>query len=44
MLSATLPHVWMRLLDDPSIPAGMLIPSTAVGPTLTLWGALLEKR
>jgi predicted naringenin-chalcone synthase len=44
MLSATLPHIWMRLLSDPSVAPGTLIPSIAFGPGLTLWGALLEKR
>jgi predicted naringenin-chalcone synthase len=42
--SATLPHVWMRLLADPRVPRGALIPSLAFGPGLTLAGALLEKR
>lgn len=44
MLSATLPHIWMRLLHDPTVLPGTLIPSIAFGPGLTLWGALLEKR
>lgn len=44
MSSATLPHVWMRLLDDRRVPAGTLIPSLAFGPGLTICGALLEKR
>ena len=44
MSSATLPHVWMRLLADPAIPPGTLIPSLAFGPGLTVCGALLEKR
>lgn len=44
MLSATLPHIWMRLLADPTIGRGTLIPSIAFGPGLTLWGVLLEKR
>lgn len=44
MSSATLPHVWMRLLGDPSIPRGTLIPSLAFGPGLTVCGAVLEKR
>lgn len=43
MSSATLPHIWQRLLDDPSIPAGTPIPSLAFGPGLTVCGALLEK-
>ena len=42
MSSATLPHIWMRILDDDT-PAGTLIPSLAFGPGLTVCGALLEK-
>ena len=44
MSSATLPHIWMRILDDPRVPAGTLIPSLAFGPGLTVCGGLLEKR
>lgn len=44
MLSATLPHLWMRLLADPSVAPGTLIPSIAFGPGMTMWGALLEKK
>ncbi|HVK85504.1 MAG TPA: 3-oxoacyl-[acyl-carrier-protein] synthase III C-terminal domain-containing protein [Kofleriaceae bacterium] len=44
MSSATLPHIWMRILDDRSIPSGTLIPSFAFGPGLTICGGLLEKR
>jgi predicted naringenin-chalcone synthase len=44
MSSATLPHIWMRLLADPRVPAGTLIPTFAFGPGLTVTGALLEKR
>lgn len=44
MSSATLPHIWMRLVDDPGVPAGTLIPSLAFGPGLTVTGALFEKR
>jgi predicted naringenin-chalcone synthase len=44
MSSATLPHVWMRMLADPRVPVGTLIPSLAFGPGLTVCGALLEKR
>jgi len=42
--SATLPHVWMRLLADPAVARGTLIPSLAFGPGLTVAGTLLEKR
>jgi predicted naringenin-chalcone synthase len=44
MSSATLPHVWARLLDDPTVAPGTLIPCLAFGPGLTLCGAVLEKR
>lgn len=44
MSSATLPHIWMRLLEDPGVPKGTLIPSLAFGPGLTVVGALFEKR
>jgi predicted naringenin-chalcone synthase len=44
MSSATLPHIWMRLLADPRVPRGTLIPSLAFGPGLTIAGTLLEKR
>jgi predicted naringenin-chalcone synthase len=44
MSSATLPHIWQRLLDDRAIGRGTLIPSLAFGPGLTMCGAVLEKR
>jgi predicted naringenin-chalcone synthase len=44
MSSATLPHIWMRLLADPRVSRGTLIPSLAFGPGLTVAGTLLEKR
>jgi predicted naringenin-chalcone synthase len=44
MSSATLPHIWMRVLADPSIAAGTLVPSLAFGPGLTVTGGLFEKR
>jgi predicted naringenin-chalcone synthase len=44
MSSATLPHIWMRILGDHGVPAGTLIPSLAFGPGLTVCGGLLEKR
>ncbi len=44
MSSATLPHIWMRLLDDPGVPPGTLVPSLAFGPGLTVAGGLLEKQ
>jgi predicted naringenin-chalcone synthase len=44
MSSATLPHIWMRIIDDPAVPRGTLIPSFAFGPGLTVCGALFEKQ
>jgi predicted naringenin-chalcone synthase len=44
MSSATLPHVWARLIDDPRVAPGTLVVSLAFGPGLTMCGALLEKR
>jgi len=44
MSAATLPHIWMRILDDASVAPGTLIPTLAFGPGLTVTGALLEKR
>lgn len=44
MSSATLPHIWQRIVEDPQIPTGTLVPSLAFGPGLTICGALLDKR
>ena len=44
MASATLPAIWGRVLADPDVPTGTLVPSLAFGPGATLWGALLVKR
>ncbi len=44
MSSATLPHIWMRVLADAAVPAGTLVASLAFGPGLTACAALLEKR
>jgi predicted naringenin-chalcone synthase len=43
MSSATLPHIWERMLHDPEIPEGTWIPSLAFGPGLTVSGMLLRK-
>ncbi|MGD0664769.1 MAG: 3-oxoacyl-[acyl-carrier-protein] synthase III C-terminal domain-containing protein [Rhabdochlamydiaceae bacterium] len=42
MSSATLPHIWKALWDDPQIPNGAKIVSLAFGPGLTLAGAVLQ--
>jgi predicted naringenin-chalcone synthase len=44
MSSATLPHIWQRVLDDRAVRRGTLVASLAFGPGLTMCGALLEKR
>ena len=43
MSSATLPHVWKYMLDDPALPHGQLVVSLAFGPGLTVSGALMRK-
>lgn len=43
MSSATLPHIWQRVLGDPRVAPGTLVPSLAFGPGLTMCGALLER-
>lgn len=43
MSSATLPHIWARIVDAPEVAAGALVVSLAFGPGLTLCGALFEK-
>jgi predicted naringenin-chalcone synthase len=44
MSSATLPHIWDRLSNDPTVHEGALILSLAFGPGLTICGALLKKK
>ncbi len=43
MSSATLPHIWQRLIDDQAIAPGALIVSLAFGPGLTVCGGLFRK-
>jgi predicted naringenin-chalcone synthase len=43
MSSATLPHVWMRIVNDAGVPSGTLVLSVAFGPGLTVSGALFRK-
>ena len=43
MSSATLPHLWERLLKDPNVPSGTPIVSFAFGPGLTICAGLMEK-
>ncbi len=44
MSSATLPHVWQALLQDPEVEPGRLVVALAFGPGLTISGAILRKR
>ncbi|MFI5346470.1 MAG: 3-oxoacyl-[acyl-carrier-protein] synthase III C-terminal domain-containing protein [Elusimicrobiota bacterium] len=44
MSSATLPHVWGEMLDDPAVRHGDLILSLAFGPGLTMAANILRKR
>ncbi len=43
MSSATLPHIWEKILKDPGVPNGTLIISLAFGPGLSISGAVMEK-
>jgi len=44
MSSATLPHIWMRLVADRLVARGALVVSLAFGPGLTICGGLFRKR
>jgi len=44
MSSATLPHIWDRMLHDPDVPLGQPVISIAFGPGLSISGAIFEKR
>jgi predicted naringenin-chalcone synthase len=44
MSSATLPHIWSRLVADESVRPGTLIVSLAFGPGLTVCGGLFRKQ
>jgi predicted naringenin-chalcone synthase len=43
MSSATLPHVWQKILNDDAVPNGSIVLSLAFGPGLTIAGAVFEK-
>ena len=43
MSSATLPHIWERILKDDTIKAGERIVSMAFGPGLTICGSVFER-
>jgi predicted naringenin-chalcone synthase len=44
MSSATLPHIWEKILGDPNVPYNTPIISLAFGPGLSIAGAWMEKR
>jgi predicted naringenin-chalcone synthase len=43
MSSATLPHIWKKMTEDPAVKEGDLICSIAFGPGLTVTGNLLRR-
>lgn len=43
MSSATLPHIWQKMLLDPTVSSGTYIVSLAFGPGLSIAGALFQK-
>ncbi len=43
MSSATLPHIWERMLQDRAVPNRALIVSLAFGPGLSISGAIFQK-
>lgn len=43
MSSATLPHIWMKMMADESLTDGQLVVSAAFGPGLTICGAVMRK-
>ena len=43
MSSATVPHIWERILKDQSVPIETPVLSMAFGPGLTLCGSLMKK-
>lgn len=43
MSSATLPHLWQKILNDDRVPAGTPIISFAFGPGLTICAGYMEK-
>jgi predicted naringenin-chalcone synthase len=44
MSSATVPHIWMRIIADARVTPGTPVVSLAFGPGLTVCGALLRKQ
>jgi predicted naringenin-chalcone synthase len=44
MSSATAPHIWMRVADDPAVAPGTPVVSLAFGPGLTMCGGIFRKQ
>jgi predicted naringenin-chalcone synthase len=44
MSSATLPHIWSKIIEDDNVKSGTLVASLGFGPGLTMAGALFRKR
>ncbi len=44
MSSATLPHIWERMLKDPSIAVNSYVVSLGFGPGLTVGGMIFQKK
>jgi predicted naringenin-chalcone synthase len=44
MSSATVPHIWMRIIADANVAPGTPVVSLAFGPGLTVCGALFRKQ
>lgn len=43
MSSATLPHIWQRIVQDPKVEVGTVVVSLGAGPGLTLSGMIFVK-
>ena len=43
MSSATLPHIWQKILEDTEVKRGTLVISLAFGPGLTISGSIFQK-
>jgi len=43
MSSATLPHIWQRIVESSKVPRGALVLSVGAGPGLTLVGGVFRK-
>ncbi len=44
MSSATLPHIWQKIMQDPAVEDGTEVISLAFGPGLSISGVLMEKK